>query len=705
MRAARPIEKRVVLVGAGNAHLVFLSRWRMRPMPGVAVTLVSDADEVPYSAMVPGVVGGDYARSEAMIDLVRLCAASGVRLLAQRAERLDPVSRLVHFQGRPPLGYDALSLGLGSMPPIPPGCGETALTLRPLDRLMDRLDSLGPCRFAVIGGGASGCELALALKKRVPGIAVTLFQHADRLVPRMPGRAGRFFQQALEAAGIEVRLGARVAGGGPGFLELDGGERVGADASLWATSAGPPGLLRDSGLALDATGFLRVRATLQSVSDPAVFGTGDCVAFDEFPWLERNGVHAVRQGRVLFDNVARFLHERGLKRYRPQWFCLSLLNTADGDALATWGAFATKGRWMRRWKDRLDRRWMRMMTEFPAMKAEGGKEAPLMRCGGCGNKIPGDVLGAAVSRLDIHDDPRVLAGAKAGEDAAVFRSAGGKLEVQTVDYFKAFTDDPYLFGRVAALHSLSDLYAMNAEPFAALAVATLPHARGPVQEERLHEMLAGAALELKRLGVVLAGGHTTEGEAMALGFSVTGHADEGRLFRKGRLKVGDKLVLTKPVGTGAILAAWMRGACKAAWFRAAAEGMLLPNKDAGAVFAQAGVVACTDITGFGLAGHLLEMIRPSRVSAVLRDVPRYPGFDEVAASGIVSTLHEGNARIGCRIEGPTPAWLFDPQTSGGLIAGVRPERVEEVLRAVPTARVVGEVVPMGDAPTIRVEEA
>ncbi len=340
-----------------------------------------------------------------------------------------------------------------------------------------------------------------------------------------------------------------------------------------------------------------------------------------------------------------------------------------------------------------------------------------MRCGGCGSKIAGDVLSAVLKRLDLPDDPRVLLGTRAGEDAAVHRvrpelfgpEPAKLVEVQTVDYFKAFVDDPYLFGGVAALNAVSDLYAMNARPFTALAIATLPFARGPIQEAQLYELLSGAVASLRQLGVVLTGGHTTEGSELALGFAVTGFAEEDRLFRKDELRPGDLLVLAKPLGSGALLAAWMRGACRAAWFARLTAGLLLPNAAAAAVFARAGVRACTDVTGFGLAGHLLEMLDGSRVSARLDParVPLYPGFAEVVAQGIVSTLHRDNARVGCRVDGPSAdaVWLYDPQTSGGLLAAVRPEVADRVLEELrqagyPDAAVIGEVLPAGPAPGI-----
>lgn len=718
-----PIERRIVLVGAGNAHLLFVRRWGMQPFPGVAVTLVNDAPAVPYSAMVPGFIAGEYRRDEMTIDLVRLCPASGVRLVSEPITRIEPSARRIHFSNRPPLSYEILSLGLGSAPKQPPGTDKIrwSFVLRPLSVLLHQIDKLElylqksstPFRFVVVGGGASGCELSLAIRKRFAahsGFELTLLHAGEQLLPTFPTPAVRRFEDELRAQGIVTRLNTRVIGAVHNELLLDGGERVQCDGVLWATDASPPAVLRDSGLPLDAEGFLLVRETLQTLSDPVVFGTGDCVAFPAYPSLPRNGVMAVRQGRVLYENISALLNDRPLHAFRPPKHCLTLLNTSNGAAVANYGPFAASGRWARRLKNRIDQRWMRMFTVPPPTP-----DPPniLMRCGGCASKVPGDVLAQALRRLDLVEDPRVLLGCQAGDDAAVFRTGtDDSVEVQTVDYFKSFVDDPYLFGRVAALHAVSDLYAMNARPFAALAIATVPYARGRIQTDQLSELLLGATAAFRDLGVVLAGGHTTEGQELALGFSVTGHADAKRLFRKDGLQKGDLLILTKPLGTGALLAAWMRGFCRSEWFADVVRSMLIANKSASEIFSAANVQGCTDITGFGLAGHLLEMLDASKLSARLdpHAVPVLSGFAEVVSGGVLSTLHEGNARTGCRVVGGAslPAWLFDPQTSGGLLAGVQADRAEEVLQGLresgtPDAKVIGQLIATGsDQPLIQI---
>jgi selenide,water dikinase len=731
-----PIQKNVVLLGAGNAHLRFLKMFGMRPLPGLAVTLISEAPVIPYSAMVPGHIAGDYRWEEITIDLVRLCRKVNARFISARATCLDAANRKVGFDTRPELSYDVLSLGLGSLPARPASVTslESSWPMRPLAGLLARLNSLEeqlrrsprPFHLVVVGGGASGCELTLAIRKRFAAFAdfrITLVQSHSQLLPQFAGKSARIFADLMAARGVAVRLNTQDTGGDERTLELNGTERLEYDAVLWATNAAPPDLLRSNGLRLSQDGFLLVDDTLQSVTDPAIFGTGDCISLKSYPDLLKNGVYAVREGAILFENIPRFLEERPLVPFRPQRVCLCLLNTSDDSAVLTYGPIVTKGKTVRWLKERIDRAWMDSFERLGSMNhgTEQEDEAPAMRCGGCGSKISSDVLSAVLKRIDAGDDPRILLGTRANEDASVHRvrpelfgnDPTRLVEVQTVDYFKAFVDDPYLFGRIAALNSLSDLYAMNARPFTALAIATLPQARGPVQEAMLYELLSGAVQSLRQLGVVLTGGHTTEGSELALGFAVTGFGEEDRLFQKSKLQPGDVLILCKPLGSGALLAAWMRGECRAEWFDPLIRTMLLANDRAAPILAHHGVQAATDVTGFGLAGHLLEMLDASRLSARLNParVPLYAGFADVVREGIVSSLHEDNARSACRVQTKTvsPAWLFDPQTSGGILAAVKPAVAGDVLRELieagyKDAAIIGEVSPIaaGKTPWIEV---
>jgi selenide,water dikinase len=276
-------------------------------------------------------------------------------------------------------------------------------------------------------------------------------------------------------------------------------------------------------------------------------------------------------------------------------------------------------------------------------------------------------------------------------------------------------DDPYLFGRIAATHALGDIYAMGGVPETALAIATVPPARPPIVEHDLFHMMKGGSEVLEAAGAVLVGGHSAEGAELALGFAVTGRTRPGRLLRKGGLRPGDRLLLTKPLGTGVILAAEMRRRAAARVVTAAIATMLQPAAAASACLAEYGATACTDVTGFGLLGPLLEMLTASAVDARLDPVliPALDGAMHLLADGVTSSLHPSNLASLAAVEdahphSPFAALLIDPQTAGGLLAGVpadcAADCLAELRRLGYRAAMIGIVIPAsGDRPRVRLE--
>jgi selenide,water dikinase len=405
------------------------------------------------------------------------------------------------------------------------------------------------------------------------------------------------------------------------------------------------------------------------------------------------GVHAVRQGPPLYRNIRRLAAGKPAKPFAQQKAFLSLITTGDKYAVATRNGLSSEGRWVWHWKDWIDRRFMDRFNQLPEMP-----ESPddPMHCGGCGSKVSGDLLHAVLAELNVAQTQM--------DDAAIYQVPEGQVILQTVDAFRAFIDDPYVFARVAAQHALSDIYAMGGKPTNALAIVTLPYAPEDKTRQLLRDLLSGAIEVFTAEGVELVGGHTGEGPELSLGFSVTGIGMADQLLHKGGAKVGDVLVLTKALGTGALFAADMRSKARGAWTMAALESMLLSNQPAAAILTAGGAHACTDITGFGLAGHLQEMLAasshttPTGARLDLDRIPILDGTREVMGKGIFSELHEGNHRSVRHIEvsrHPNFQILFDPQTSGGLLAALPADAVD---------RVVGQLIEAGYVNATRVGE-
>ncbi|MCO5124058.1 MAG: selenide, water dikinase SelD, partial [Rhizobacter sp.] len=650
----QPTLRDIVLVGGGHSHVGVLRRFAMHPQPGVRLNLICSDSHTPYSGMLPGYIAGHYGYDEVHIDLDRLCVFAGARMFRAEAIGIDRAAQRVVCRGRPPIAYDLLSINIGSTPQMQQvaGAEKYAVPVKPIRQFNQRWLALlervrrhpGRTTIAVVGAGAGGVELTLAMQYRLRNelralgrdpdeLAFHLFTvGADILPTHNPGVRQRF-TRVLTDRGVTLHRDAEVTQVSSGRLTSADGRTWPADEVVWVTQAGGAPWLRETGLALDADGFIEVNDQLQSVTDPRVFAAGDIAAIVGRP-LEKAGVFAVRMGRPLADNLRRSVLGQPLHAYRPQRRWLALISTGDTHAVASRGAIGFEGDWVWRWKDWIDRRFMRRFSEFQAMDAQqadrpaSGPQLPLtaeesqqaisaiaMRCGGCGAKVGATVLSRALGALQPVARDDVLIGLHAPDDAAVVRVPPGMAMVHTVDFFRAFIDDPYVFGKVAANHALGDIFAMGAEAQTATAVATVPPGLEAKVEDLLLQMMTGAVEVLNDANCALVGGHTGEGRELALGFAVNGLIDEtmASVMRKGGMRAGDVLLLTKPIGTGTLFAARDQLRAKGRWIEAALQSMMLSNQRGAAILTRHRATACTDLTGFGLLGHLVEMTRPSGV--------------------------------------------------------------------------------------------
>lgn len=745
----RPVTRDLVLVGGGHTHVAVLKHFGMKPMPGVRVTLISRESNAPYSGMLPGLIAGHYTFADAHIDLAPLSRFARARFLRDRVVGVDVENKRVLCAGRPPLAFDVLSLNTGSAPGVRrvAGAEGSVVPVKPIDGFFARWTQLrervagtsGPVSIGIVGGGAGGVEVALSIRYGLAraaeaagrprdNVRIELFTDSSEILPAYPRRMRALFARILENDGIAAHTGQRVGRVEGRCLHFGDGSRATFDELLWVTTAGAPDWPRESGLEVDQRGFIRVRDTLQTASHPDVFAAGDIASVEGYP-RPKAGVFAVRQGPPLARNLERHLRGAPLVGFRPQREYLSIISSGRRHAVASRNGLTIGGRWVWTWKDRIDRRFIRDYTELPSMDGDeadgaavgasppktGAGDAGLpaasagpgsaMRCGGCGSKVGSELLFRSLARLGASDHSNAMVGLDAPDDAAVVEVPAGQVALQSVDFFRSFIEDPFVFGRITANHALGDIFAMGADPIAAMAMVTLPLAAEEKMEEDLTQLMAGALEVLARDRVALVGGHTSEGSELAMGFSVTGTAAAADLLRKSGMRPGDRLVLTRPVGTGVILAAEMRGRAQSLWIDAALAVMQESHRPAARILGQHGATAATDVTGFGLAGHLLEMARASEVevSVGLAGVPFLDGALELARLGIFSSLQDQNLRaLGSvradagLLDDPAAHLLFDPQTAGGLLASVPADRAAacvEALRAAgcPRAAVVGTV--------------
>lgn len=716
--------KHIVLLGIGhtNAHIVRM--WGMHPIPDADLTCITDNPIATYSGMLPAVLAEQVPPEDMQIDLVRLCASVGARLVIGSVTSVDAAEQFVHVEGRPAIPFDALSIGIGSVPSMVDVTfeGSSLVKIKPMQTFLGRLAAA--CEAAlkrknsesdssasratkldvvVVGSGVAGVEISFCLapflKKKCSSFRIRMVTRSQEI---LPGATKGFRQRVLaklKEREVPVSHSFNVASVTQSNVTSTEGEVVDADLVIWATGAVPPPLLEHVNLPKDDAGFLATDQTLRSTSGRPVFAVGDTgsIATESLP---KAGVYAVRQGPILWENVRRLMKEQSLLPYRPQQSFLKLLNTGDGNAIGERSGISFSGRWVMRLKEYIDSKFMKMYQVSGGMT----DDTEPMQCRGCGCKLGGDVLDGALETLKLSsaENEHSL------DDAAVIETSFGRV-IASTDFFSSPVDDPWLAGRIAALHSASDLVAMGANIKAALANVVVPEGDPRSQRQGLNDLLAGAESEFAAMGARVVGGHTIVGSRWEVGFTVIGEPLSDTLLRKENLKAGDELVITKPVGIGVLLAAHMRSQCSAADYVALTDAMLQRQHPIAQIASECGVSAGTDVTGFGLIGHLIEMLDASQCSAdiVLANIPLLPGAAAAFDAGIESSLAPANRHVQGRLHAKadqmqTAAFkaLFDPQTCGGLLLGISREQLSPFQQVMQKANLpvfsIGCVKPCGD---------
>ena len=694
MQRTVPLTRDLVLIGGGHSHALVLRMWAMQPLAGVRVTVINPLPTAAYSGMLPGFVAGHFTREQLDIDLVRLARFAGARVIIGSAEGIDTEKREVRIAGQGPISYDVVSVDVGITSEMPalPGFPEHGIPAKPLAEFAAKWDAYRTTakapKVAVIGAGIAGAELAMAMAHALKDRSgkVTLIDKAAAL-PGMTNKARAKVLTAMAEAGVDLIENAPIASVGAEGVRLEDGRRIEASFVTGAAGARPHDWIAASGLDL-VDGYIAVGPTLRS-SDPAIFATGDCAHMTHAP-RPKAGVYAVRQAPILYNNLRAALTEKGQMRpYRPQRDYLKLVSLGRRSALAEKFGTAVRGPLLWLWKDRIDRKFMAMLDDLPKMPvpslpkemAAGAVEAlgdkPM--CGGCGAKVGRGALRNALASLpattrkDITPLP--------GDDAALL-TTGGAQQVITTDHLRSLTNDHALMTRIAAVHALGDIWAMGAKPQAATVNVILPRMSAALQERTMREIMGAANEVISGAGAAIVGGHSSMGDELTIGFTLTGLCEKAPITLGGA-KAGDALILTKPVGSGVLMAAEMAGLAPGTDVVAAYKQMLQPQGLASEILGKAH--AMTDLTGFGIAGHLSGICEASGVAAEisLDAVPLMQGALALAEKGVRSSLYPDNvsgAGVVAGRKGPRADLMFDPQTAGGLLAAVPADKADELVK-------------------------
>ena len=704
MRHSEP-KKDLILLGGGHSHVLAMRSLSMNQPDGLRITLISESDFTPYSGMLPGLIAGHYSYEETHIDLRSLCSRWGVRFIRASASAIDTKVNTVQLYQRPSIEYDFLSINVGAEPDMTgvPGAAQYATPVKPVSGFYRRWQEIQQRaenrqhkeQLVVVGGGAGSVELALAISNRLGNNRVNIqLVCGGNLLESYNKMARRAVRSALHKHNIHLQENQRVDRVAATSALTDKNVAIPFDTLLWCTAAIAPEWLSNSDLPRDQNGFLQIEDTLQVRGLKHVFAVGDAAIQINHP-RPRAGVYAVRQAPILAENLVRCYRQAELVKHTPQKRFLSLLSLGEKTAVADRGGFGLSGEWVWRWKDHIDRKFMNQFDELPKamnhpVSTTVQADSSAMHCGGCGAKLPPAMLRRVLGELVVQY-PSVVNRNALSDDAAILDFDTGKKLIQSTDSLRKLVDDPWVMGRISALHALSDLYAMGATPHSCLAHISLPFGSAKIQSRDLHLLMSGALHELEKASCQLIGGHSLEGEELTIGFTVNGELISGQVMRKSVVSAESCLILTKPLGSGVLFAAHANAAADGRDIQACIETMLLSNDDASRIAMEFGVQACTDVTGFGLLVHLQEMLAGAddlQARLKLADIPVLKGVSTLFERGFASTLSPGNqsasmdnATVDQNCDPDRVAVLFDPQTSGGLLMAIEPENTENLLAA------------------------
>ena len=688
-----PITNDLVLIGGGHSHLSVLMKLSKRPINGNRITLITNEIDTPYSGMIPGYIEGIYSWRDSHIDLYRLCLKLNVRFIHAEVERVSAYEKEIYFKDRPKIKFDVLSIntGIQSNNREIKGAAKYCLPVKPISKLANNfLNKITNFKsIAFIGGGAGSVELALAIKKRFlninQDIKITIITGKRGLLSTFPQKTKLTSLKTLEKFKIDIIEYKRVLEVKPKQIILSDKSMLKIDKAILSTNSMTPKWLAKSDILLTKDNYILVNKSFQT-NYKYVFASGDVIDFNNQN-LKKAGVFAVRSGKPLAINIKQFILGKKLVEYKFNKNYLALIGTSKRSAIATKYNLTFNSRFFFYLKKYIDQNFIKKFSDFKirkkftleALKTDvlnifvKHKEKitdknDIMQCKGCAAKVPLNALKQALPK-DI---------VSTSEDAV---SVPGHPELyQTVDMISSIITDPFLLGKIAANHSISDMVSVNSKITSAMMILQLPLSKTEINSRDLEQVLLGANEIFKTIDCPLIGGHTMIGKDKdpIIGFSILGQKQKKIKIMKNRrkIKTKDLLILTEKIGSGLIFAGINNYLIDSYFQTDVIKQMIKGNLNFGKISNQLNILSMTDITGFGLANHLLNLIKRDNSKTGLtiypNKIPLFEGVNECLNKDIKSSLFKSNYDIAQkdiiykRDKSKLDNILYDPQTVGGI---------------------------------------
>jgi len=688
-----PITNDLVLIGGGHSHLSVLMKLSKRPINGNRITLITNEIDTPYSGMIPGYIEGIYSWRDSHIDLYRLCLKLNVRFIHAEVERVSAHEKEIYFKDRPKIKFDVLSIntGIQSNNREIKGAAKYCLPVKPISKLANNfLNKITNFKsIAFIGGGAGSVELALAIKKRFlninQDIKITIITGKRGLLSTFPQKTKLTSLKTLEKFKIDIIEYKRVLEVKPKQIILSDKSLLKIDKAILSTNSMTPKWLAKSDILLTKDNYILVNKSFQT-NYKYVFASGDVIDFNNQN-LKKAGVFAVRSGKPLAINIKQFILGKKLVEYKFNKNYLALIGTSKRSAIATKYNLTFNSRFFFYLKKYIDQNFIKKFSDFrirkkftlDALKTDVlnifvkhkekiTDENDIMQCKGCAAKVPLNALKQALPNDIVFTS----------EDAV--RVPGQPELYQTVDMISSIITDPFLLGKIAANHSISDMVSVNSKITSAMMILQLPLSKTEINSRDLEQVLLGANEIFKTIDCPLIGGHTMIGKDKdpIIGFSILGQKQKKIKIVKNRrkIKTKDLLILTEKIGSGLIFAGINNYLIDSHFQTDVIKQMIKGNLNFGKISNHLNILSMTDITGFGLANHLLNLIKRDNSKTGLtiypNKIPLFEGVNECLNKDIKSSLFKSNYDIAQkdiiykRDKSKLDNILYDPQTVGGI---------------------------------------